>query len=407
MSDDCFRGAHRGAELAARSFPIMFLPVIESRPPQPVGQAALSTSPGSPDITAVVPASRQPLTLSAGTRDRLRRAMPESTRRAYTGDLRRFLTWCADQQLPVAAPGASNDVDALAAALHTLLTDGPDIHLVVTEYVNTLADAGRAPATIERALAAIAAAHRAAGAGALPTEGPRAVLRAYRRDRATTGVGVRVRKAAPVTVTALRAMVSVLDRGTPAGVRDTALLVLGFAMGARRSELAALNIADLVFTSDGLEVTVRTAKTDRDSVGRTAALPWGTHPHTCPVRTVKAWLATLADHGRTTGPLLVRIDRHGRLGRVPTGRGSTDGRLTGQAVALIVSRTAAIAGLDPHAAWSGHSLRRGFATETYRAGADPLRIARAGGWKDGSSTLYGYIEDINRWQANPLTGVGL
>ncbi|MFE2614380.1 site-specific integrase [Micromonospora chalcea] len=326
--------------------------------------------------------------------------MPESTRRAYTGDLHRFLTWCGDQQLLDVFPAPDD-------ALHTLLASGLDIHLVVNKYVNTLADAGRAPATIERALAAIAAAHRAAGAGVLPTHGPRAVLRAYRRDRATSGASVRVRKAAPVTITALRAMVSVLDRSTPAGVRDTALLVLGFALGARRSELAALDITDLTFTPDTLQITVRTAKTDRHFAGRTADLPWGSDPRTCPVRTAQAWLATLADHRRTTGPLLVRIDRHGRLGRVPTGRGSADGRLTGQAVALIVARTAAAAGLDPHAAWSGHSLRRGFATETYRTGADLLRIARAGGWKDGSTTLRGYIEDIDRRQANPLTGVGL
>jgi hypothetical protein len=53
----------------------------------------------------------------------------------------------------------------------------------------------------------------------------------------------------------------------------------------------------------------------------------------------------LAEHDRSAGPLFVRIDRHGRLGRVPTGRGSTDGRLTGQAVALIVARSARTAGL--------------------------------------------------------------
>ncbi|WP_431913676.1 tyrosine-type recombinase/integrase [Micromonospora carbonacea] len=233
------------------------------------------------------------------------------------------------------------------------------------------------------------------------------MLRAYRRDRATTGAGVRVRKAAPVTVTALRAMVAVLDRDTPAGVRDTALLVLGFALGARRSELAALDTTDLVFTPDGLEVTVRTAKTDRDSIGRTAALPWGTHPHTCPVRTAQAWLTTLADqrphHRAATGahrpPRPPRPRPHRpRQHRRPTHRPSRRPRRR---------RTATAAGLDPHAAWSGHSLRRGFATETYRAGADSLRIARAGGWKDGSTTLYGYIDDIDRWHTNPLTGVGL
>ena len=344
--------------------------------------------------------------LSASTRDRLRRAMPDNTRRAYTGDLRRFLTWSANRNmLPAAA--ALTDNERLADAMRHLLERHGDLHVIVTEYVSALADADRAPATIERALAAIAAAHRAAGAGTLRTDGPRQVLRSYRRDRATTGTGVRARKAAPVTIAALRAMTDALDRTSLAGIRDTALLVLGFALGARRSELAALDITDLSFTAEGVQAEVRTSKTDRDSRGRTAALPYGVHLVTCPVRTTQAWLAELADHDRNSGPLFVRIDRHGGLGRTPTGRGSSDGRLTGQAVALIVARTATAAGLDPKAAWSGHSLRRGFATETYRTGADPLRIARAGGWKDGSATLLGYIDDVDRWQANPLAGVGL
>ena len=343
--------------------------------------------------------------LSASTRDRLRRAMPESTRRAYTGDLRRFLSWSADRKLLAAT--VLTDDERLADGMQHLLERHGDLHVIVTEYVSALADLGRAPTTIERALAAITAAHRAAGAGGLRTDGPRQVLRSYRRDRASTGAGVRVRKAAPVTIAALRAMTDALDRNSLVGIRDTALLILGFALGARRSELAALDIADLIFTAEGVQVEVRTSKTDRDSHGRTAALPYGAHSVTCPVRTAQTWLAAVADHDRSSGPLFVRIDRHGGLGRTPTGRGSSDGRLTGQAVAQIVARTATAAGLDPKAAWSGHSLRRGFATETYRTGADPLRIARAGGWKDGSATLLGYIDDVDRWQANPLAGVGL
>ncbi len=343
--------------------------------------------------------------LSASTRDRLRRAMPESTRRAYTGDLRRFLSWSADRKL--LAANELTDDERLANGMRNLLERHGDLHVIVTEYVSALADLGRAPATIERALAAITAAHRAAGAGSLRSDGPRQVLRSYRRDRASTGAGVRVRKATPVTIAALRAMTDALNRNSLVGIRDTALLVLGFALGARRSELAALDIADLSFTAEGVQVEIRTSKTDRDSHGRTAALPYGVHSVTCPVRTAQAWLAALADFDRNAGPLFVRIDRHGGLGRTPTGRGSSDGRLTGQAVAQIVARTATAAGLDPTMAWSGHSLRRGFATETYRTGADPLRIARAGGWKDGSATLLGYIDDVDRWQANPLAGVGL
>ncbi|MGC4827230.1 hypothetical protein ACPXB1_30525 [Micromonospora sp. DT68] len=128
-------------------------------------------------------------------------------------------------------------------------------------------------ATIERTLAAISAAHRAASAGGLRTDGPRQVLRSYRRERAVTGAGVRVRKAAPVNNAALGAVTDVMDRSTLVGIRDTALLVLGFALGARRSELAALDIADLSFTAEGVPVEVRTSKTDRDSHGRTPHCP--------------------------------------------------------------------------------------------------------------------------------------
>ncbi len=280
--------------------------------------------------------------------------------RVYAGDWSRFAMW--------------TEALGLAALPSTATT--------LAEYVNALVDVGKAPATIERALSAISTAHRSAGHDRPDLTLARAVLRAHRRERALAGTA-RVRKAAPVTIAALRAMVASLDLAKTAGVRDRALLVLGFALGARRAELATLDLDDLI-----------------------VALPCGSHPETCPVRVIEAWLSLLAQHGCTAGPLFVRIDRHGRIGRVPTGRVAADGRITGQAVALIVRRAAHAAGLQA-TAWSGHSPRRGFATETYRAGADPLHIARHGGWKDGSSRLLGYVEEVDRLHANPLVGVGL
>ncbi|GIH20808.1 site-specific integrase [Rugosimonospora africana] len=345
------------------------------------GRDGAGRQPATLTPTAVEPAGGG---LSEATRRRVAESVPASTRRVYAGDWSRFTTWTA----------------------HRGLAPLPATPATLAEYTNTLVDAGKAPTTIERALAAISTAHRAAGHERPDLGLARAVLRTHRRERAVNGTP-QVHKAAPVTVTSLRAMVTALDLDTPAGVRDRALLVVGFALGARRSELAALDLGDLVVTDAGLQVTIRTSKTDRDSAGRIVALPYGSHPDTCPVRVTQAWLALLATTDRTTGPLFVRVDRHGRLGRAAAGRGTTDGRLTGQAVALIVKRTALAAGLDPAAAWSGHSLRRGYATETYRAGADPLRIARHGGWKDGSATLLGYVEEVDRWRANPLVGVGL
>lgn len=350
-----------------------------------------------------------PFALSSTALDRLRRAKADSTLRAYRGDLRRFLAWAGTRRLIPAnlAPVTTGPIDDTtnAAAFTQLLSIYGALHTITAEYVSHLADEGKAPSTIERALAAVAVAHRAAGAGRLATEAARDVLRTHRRDSADAGRTVR--KAKPVTVTGLRLIVDVLDVGTLAGLRDRAIIVVGFALGARRSEIAALDIADLEFTDAGLQVLIRRSKTDQDAAGRPVALPYGSHPETCPVRTAQTWLAALAQQSFTSGPLFRRIDKHGTLGRAPNGRGTADGRITGQAVAIIVKRTALRAGLDAASAFSGHSLRRGFATETYRVGADPLRIARHGGWKDGSPTLAGYIEEADRWKANPLTGVGL
>lgn len=349
--------------------------------------------------------------LSESTRERLRAARPESTRRAYRTDLRRFLDWCAGRGLipagvmpPTSTPAGQVTEEQLSAALVILVRATAGLAPAVTEYVNHLADTGKAPSTIERALAAISTAHRAAGAGPLDTVPARAVLTAYKRERAQGGH--RVRKAAPATVTALRAMLAALPPAV-AGVRDKALLLLGFAMGARRSELAALDIGDLTETADGYEVLVRVSKTDHESDGRTVAVPYGTNPATCPVRAVQAWLAVLAEHGRTAGPLFLRVDRHGVLGRAPSGRGAADGRITGQAVASVVRRAALAAGMGPEALWSGHSLRRGFATEARRVGHDQVRIGRQGGWVDGSRALAGYFEQADRWTDNPLIGIGL
>jgi site-specific recombinase XerD len=330
--------------------------------------------------TGLLPADRS---MSAEAVRRVRESVPPSTQRAYSGDARRYRKWCAERgRTPVPATPET-----------------------LNEYVNHLAGAGRAPATIERALAVICTLHTTAGLGRPQTVLARASLRTYRAEVADTGR--RVRKATPATTDALRAMVGTCDPATPAGVRDRALLLLGFTLCARRSELAALNLDDLTDTPDGLDVLIRRSKTDRNSAGRQTFIPHGKHPETCPVRAVRAWREVLAEHGRNAGPLFVRVDRHGKLGRAAAGRVTADGRLTGQAVALIVDRAARRAGLGRAGIWAGHSLRRGFATEAREGGADMLRIARHGGWRDGSKTLLGYIEEVDRRTDSPLVGIDL
>ena len=57
------------------------------------------------------------------------------------------------------------------------------------------------------------------------------------------------------------------------GLRDRAILLLGFAGAFRRSELVALDASNLHFASAGLRVTVRKSKTDQEGQGATIAIP--------------------------------------------------------------------------------------------------------------------------------------
>jgi integrase len=107
------------------------------------------------------------------------------------------------------------------------LPAGPE---TVACYVADLAKVAT-PATIDLRLAAISAAHRAAGHDS-PTkeEAVRLVRRGVRRT-----LGTAQRQVRPVTVPELRTMLGGLGTD-PAGCRNRALLLLGFAGAMRRSE---------------------------------------------------------------------------------------------------------------------------------------------------------------------------
>ncbi|MFC6082104.1 site-specific integrase [Sphaerisporangium aureirubrum] len=94
-------------------------------------------------------------------------------------------------------------------------------------------------------------------------------------------------------------------------------------------------------------------------------MPYGANPATCPVRAVRALVATLAEAGRTSGPLLVRIDRRGRINPPLTRGGRLIGDPDGRMSSDVVTRIATAAKLEGR--WTGHSLRRGFATAARRA----------------------------------------
>ncbi|HTU03549.1 MAG TPA: site-specific integrase [Candidatus Sulfotelmatobacter sp.] len=325
-------------------------------------------------------------TISAAAAERLINAPAENTLRAHDYDWGNFTAWC-EQHGRVPLP----------ATAQTLL-----------DYVTWMMEKPKpsSPASIDRAMGSIRAIHAERGYDDQPGVRPsRRVLRAYRRQ--WSDAGNRVRKATPVMVDSLRAMMDTCDPDTPAGVRDRAILLLGFALMARRSELAGLDIGDVQPGQEGLDVTIKMSKTDQEAKGQEVPVLTGQHPETCPVRATQAWITLLAERGITSGPLFRPVDRHGRIGNEPEAAGKPRDRLTGRAVAEIVRRHALAAGLKDASKYKGHSLRSGGASAAYATGAPVSGIAGHGRWAENSPVVLGYVRQVDKWKNHPMRGVGL
>jgi integrase len=177
------------------------------------------------------------------------------------------------------------------------------------------------------------------------------------------------------------------------GVRDRALLLVGYAGGFRRSEIASLTIEDANFSEDGLVIILRHSKTDQEGKGRKIAIPQGAHPDTCPVRSLREWITAAR---METGPLFRRILRHGKIGQ---------GFLNKDSIGLIVKRAAERAGYDP-STLAGHSLRAGLATQAALNGATELTIMKQTGHRS-LAMLRRYIRDGDLWRNNAAASLGL
>jgi len=297
-----------------------------------------------------------------------RASKADSTVRAYTSDARVFQDWCARygfRSLP-ASPEA------------------------VAGFLAHEAEAGRSTSTIGRRLAAIRYAHKLVKQPD-PTddEGVHALMKGIRRR-----VGVAPTQKAAATADILAALL-MRTPDSLTGKRDRALLALGFAGAFRRSELVALDVADLRDDPDGLRVTVRRGKTDQEGKGFEKAIPHGRFIK--PVELVRAWLDAA---GITEGPVFRPVSRSGRVRKASQSAALSDGRksascadipprLTTQTVADIIKRYCTASGLDA-SAFGAHSLRAGFITTAAERGADLTRIMDTSGHRD-PRTVIGYV----------------
>jgi integrase len=334
----------------------------DARSSCPVAEASLDSDPAAedlPDIVDLVMEMGQPVApppprvpvhveeLVAAAQSYVRAASADNTRTAYAKDWRHFASWCR------------------RTGFEPLPPDPTTIGLYITACASGAAagDAKRnAPAlsvgTIERRLSGLAWNFTQCGF----------VLDRGDRHIATVMAGIRRKHFKPPRVKEavlgddLLAMIATLGHDLR-GLRDRAMLLLGFAGGLRRSEIVGLDVmrddkSDAggwieFFPDKGVLVTLRGKTGWREiEVGR------GSSDQSCPVVALETWIK----FGRIArGPLFRRIFKDNKTVDVE--------RLSDKHVARLVKQTALAAGIRgdlPDAErvllFAGHSLRSGLAS---------------------------------------------
>jgi site-specific recombinase XerD len=285
---------------------------------------------------------------------RLEGAYAPSTMRSYYSDVQAFVDWCNSEQCP----------------------PFPATVEIVCEFIEEQGKT-KAASTVRRRLYAIRKVHRLLRLPD-PTYDEEINLSLRRVRRAKL---VRPKQAKGLTRDYLERFIAA-EPDSPWGLRNKAMMSLGYELLSRRSELVALRTQDIEFRPNGtLRVLIRRSKSDPFGEGRLAF----TSERTAGL--VKDWLDW---RGPYIGFLFCPIYHRKAINR----------DLSTSSVKYMIKSAAKRDGLNPSIVdeFSGHSLRVGAAQDLLRKGFDTAAIMRAGGWKS-VNTLSRYLEkaEHNVW----------
>ncbi len=250
-----------------------------------------------------------------------------NSQRAYTTDLRQYGTWCEQngyEPTPLSA-------------------------VALVEYVTFLGRT-RSFFTIQRHLASITKLHRLNKVESPTTDEQFKVFIKGVKLKKT----VRQKQAPDFSLKQFRQALDALPP-TPTGLRNRAILLLGFTGAFRRSELAALDVNHILIDEAGLVIRLDRSKTNQFGEVEEKAIAYANEPEYCPIGALQAWLAVV---GRDEGPLFVRI----RKGERVSGE-----RLSAEWVNLLVQQQLG----EP---FTAHSLRASFVTIAKANGADDVEV---------------------------------
>lgn len=197
---------------------------------------------------------------------------------------------------------------------------------------------------------------------------------------------------AALTIPQIRQLIATLkDQTDIRSLRDRAMLLMGFFIGLRRSEIVSIRVQDLTFSEKGVLVQLWKTKTDQKGKGVQLPLARKSDLSICPVHALQEWLRTA---GIYDGPVFRGIHRHGKLLDEPLNAGYFVERL---------KQAAREAGL-PASAIAGHSLRSGFVTAAVSQGVSLIDVANTTRHKS-LDMLKGYYRKADVWE-NPATRLG-
>lgn len=307
-------------------------------------------------------------------------ARSPNTLRGYRSDWAEFTSWCA----------------------HRRATPLPADPAIISGYLTDLARAGAKVGTMSRRLSAIRFAHKLRNMPD-PTTGAR-VVAVWEGIRRTHGAPPEQAEPLmpPELFDVLDACPATKTWKTPgrspepdlSGLRDRALLLVGFFAALRRSELAAFEVDQLGEHPNGLVLALPRSKTNqRGQQHELVVLPRSRRPDRCPVTAVRTWLDA-ADI--TAGPVLRPITKGNR---------ARDRALNPESVNDLIQGAIERAGIDP-TPYSAHSLRAGFVTYAHLRGASDRAIAHQTRHRS-LATVGTYVRVHEAWTNNAATELGL
>jgi len=324
------------------------------------------------DLAAQMPLSQREAAYVAAAR-------APNTMRGYRSDWAEFTTWCATNR--------ANPMPAQAAT--------------ISGYLTELARAGAKVGTMSRRLSAIRFAHQLRNHPD-PTTGARvvAVWEGIRRTH-----GSPPEQSAPLMPPELFDVIDACPTRKTwktasrppqpdlAGLRDRALLLVGFFGALRRSELAAITIEDLSEHPNGLVIALPRSKVNqRGEQTELVVLP-RIDPTHCPVSALATWTSAA---GITEGPMLRPVSKGNRALPRP---------LNPESVNDLVQAAVRRAGMDS-TEFSAHSLRAGFVTFAHLRGVSDRAIAHQTRHRS-LATIGTYIRVQEAWTDNAATQLGL